>query len=144
MVIPQFALLSHVSSFRLSSGRSGLALTLSMQPAPSCPAPARWWRMRASGLSLCWELRLGVYSVGFFVVVFPPSYVALWDSKTPHRPTCERISHCSETSPSLTILSLFLSFIFCPTSFQRERAAFPGAWFPLSVFRSCFVEVAQH
>ena len=37
-----------------------------MPPTPPCPAPARWWQMRASGLLLCWELQLGVYSVGFF------------------------------------------------------------------------------
>ena len=42
------------------------------------------------------------------------------------------------------LLSLFLSIIFCPTSFWREWAAFLGAWCPLPAFRSCFVEVAQH
>ena len=73
----------------------------------------------------------------------------------PHRPPCERVSYCLETSPPstfppqdrascLTLLSLFLSFIFCPTSFRREWAAFLDAWGPPSVFRSCFVEVAQH
>ena len=31
--------------------------------------------------------------------------------------------------PSITLLSLFLSFIFCPTSFQRQWAAFLGVWF---------------
>ena len=36
--IPQFGLLSHVSSLRLSSGHSDSVLTLSMQPAPPCPA----------------------------------------------------------------------------------------------------------
>ena len=91
---------------------------------------------------------------GFFFF-FSPSYVALWDSKTPHRPTCERVSYCLETSPpsqlppqdgslSLTLLSLFLSFIFCPTSFWREQPAFLGAWCPLPAFRSCFVKVTQH
>ena len=30
-------------------------------------------------------------------------------------------------SPSLPLLSLFLSFIFCPTSFRRQWAAFLGA-----------------
>ena len=84
---------------------------------------------------------------------FSPSYIALWDSKTPHRPAGERVSFCLETSspqlppqgwsPSLTLLSLFLSFIFYSTSFRREWAAFLGAWCPPSVFRSCFVEVAQ-
>ena len=46
-----------------------------------------------------------------------------------------------DRSPSLTLLSLFL---FCPTSFRREWAAFLGAWCPPPAFRSCFVEVAQH
>ena len=90
------------------------------------------------------------------VVFFPPGYVALWDSKTPHRPAGERVSCCLETSPpsrlppqdgspSLTLLSLFLSFIFCPTSFPREEwAASLGAWCPPPAFRSCFVAVAQH
>ena len=32
--------------------------------------------------------------------------------------------------PSLTLLSLFLSVIFCPTSFWRQWAAFLGAWCP--------------
>ena len=90
------------------------------------------------------------------VVFFPPGYVALWDSKTPHRPAGERVSCCLETSPpsrlppqdgspSLTLLSLFLSFIFCPTSFPREEwAASLGAWCPPPESRSCFVEVSQH
>ena len=124
-----------------------------MQPTPPCPVPARWWWMWVSELLIRWELWLGAYSVGFFL--FPPSYVALWDSKTPHRPTGGKVSWCLETSlpsrlppqdgsPSLTLLSLFLSFIFCPTSFRREWAAFLGAWCLLLSFRSCFVEVAQH
>ena len=42
-------------------------------------------------------------------------------------------------SSSLTLLSLFLSFTFCPTSFWREWVAFLGAWCPPSAFRSCLV-----
>ena len=38
----------------------------------------------------------------------------------------------------------FLSFIFFPTCFQRQWAAFLGAWYPLPAFRSCFVEFTQH
>ena len=109
-----------------------------MQPVPPCPAPDCWWWMQESGLLLQWELWLGTYSVGFFFFSFSPGYVALWGSKTPHRPTGERVSCCLETSPpswlppwdrslSVTLLSLFLSFIFCPTSFQREWAAFLDA-----------------
>ena len=40
-----------------------------MQPVPPCPVPTHGWRMRASGLLLCWELRLGTYSLDF--VFFP-------------------------------------------------------------------------
>ena len=57
--ISQFGLLSHVSSLRLSSGHSGLVLTLDMQPMPPCSAPTHCWQMRASGLLLHWELQLG-------------------------------------------------------------------------------------
>ena len=45
---------------------------------------------------------------------------------------------------STPLLSLILSFIFCPTSFWREWAAFLGAWCPLPASGSCFVEFAQH
>ena len=152
LTIPQFGLFSHVSSARLSSGHSGLVLTLRTSDAAcaSLSSPLRWWRMRASGLLLRWQLRLGGGGGGFFssLLCYP------WDSKTPHRPACERVSYCLETSPSwqppwnrspsLTLLFLFLSSIFCPTSFRREWAAFQGAWCPLPAFGSCFVEVAQH
>ena len=48
-----------------------------------------------------------------------------------------------DRSPSLPLLSLFLSFIFFPTSFRRQWAAFLGALYPLPAFRSCFVEFTQ-
>ena len=35
---------------------------------------------------------------GFYLFIFPPSYVALWDSKTLHRPASEWVSWCLETS----------------------------------------------
>ena len=127
-----------------------------MQPESPCPAPACWWPIQASGLLLHWQFQLGTYFVGFFLFAFflSPSFLAFWDSETPYRPTYERVSYHLETSPSrlphqdgslsLTLLFLFLSFIFCPTSFWREWAAFLGAWCPPPAFRSCFVEVAQH
>ena len=140
----------------MSYGHSSAVLTLSMQPVPPCSAPGCSWRMPASGLLLYWELCLSTkfVGVGLFVCLFPSCYVALWDSKTPHRPTGERVSWCLETSPpswltpldgspSLTLLPLFISFIFCPTSFQREWAGFLGAWCPPPTFRSHFVEFAQ-
>ena len=123
-----------------------------MQPTPPCLAPTCWWQRQASGLLLRWELQLGTQSVGFIYLFFPPSYVALWDSKTPHKPA--GVSLCLETSPlsqlppqdgspSLILLSLLLSFIFCHTSFWIQWAAFLVTWCPPPVFRSCFVEFAQ-
>ena len=44
-------------------------------------------------------------------------------------------------SLSLALLSLFLSCIFCPTSFWRQWAAFMGTWCLLLVVRSCFVKL---
>ena len=152
--MPQFGLLSHVGSLRLSSGHSGLVLTLSLQLVSPCSAPACCWWTQASGLLLQWGLRLGTYSV--FVCLFvclTPGHVALCDSKIPHRLTGETFSWCLETSPSrlppqggspsLSLLSLFLSFIFCPTSFWREWVTFLGAWYSPAAFRSCFVEFSQ-
>ena len=40
-----------------------------MQPMPPCPAPTCWWQMQVSGPLLHWQLRLGVYSVGFFFLL---------------------------------------------------------------------------
>ena len=138
LAIPQFGLLSHVSSLRLPSGHSGPVLTLSNAAhaslfSPSLPvADASIWATSLLGVAIRHIIS------GFYLFIFPPGYVALWDSKTPHRPAGERISWCLETSPllrlpsqdgssSLTLLSLFSSFIFCPTSFQRQWAAFLGA-----------------
>ena len=93
--------------------------------------------------------------MGFnYLFIFPPSYVALCGSKAHHRLGSESVSCCLETSlflrlpsrdraPSLPLLSLFLSFIFFPTSFRRQWAAFLDAWCPLPAFRSCFVEFTQ-
>ena len=156
LVIPQFELLSHISfpQIVLRSFRPSLSLPSepNMQSMLPCPASAHRWQ--TPGLLVCWQLLLGTYSVGFFFFP-PPSYVALWDSKTPHRPAGERVSWCLETSPllrlpprdgsvPLILLCLFISFIFCPTSFGRQWAAFLGVWYPLPEFRSCFVEFTQH
>ena len=114
-----------------------------MQPAHPCSAPACWWQTGLlAGKHLAYfSLEVAVRHLICEVFVFfsPPGYVAVWDSKTPHRPTGERVSWCLETFPpswlpprdgfpSLTLLSLFLSFIVCPTSFWREWTAFlvPG------------------
>ena len=110
----------------------------------SLSSPCSLMADTVSELFFHWELQLGTYS-GFCLFVFPPGYVALWDSKSPHRPASERFSCCLETSPSwlppqdgspsLILLSLSLSFIFCPNSFWREWGVFPGAQCPLPSFR---------
>ena len=102
------------------SGHSGRVLILSTQPMPSCPAPTHRWWMWASGVLLHWQLRLSAYSL--FLFFLSPGYDAVWDYKTPQRPASERDSCCLETSPpswlppqdgspSLTLLSLFLSIL---------------------------------
>ena len=78
LAIPQFGLLSHISSLRLSSGHSGLVPTLSRQPALPCPAPVHCWRTQVSRLPLCWKSQLGTLSVGSFffpLLVLLPSKI---------------------------------------------------------------------
>ena len=125
-----------------------------MQPTPPCSAPTCWWQMWVSRLLLCWELLLRHVICGFCLFIYFSSWLCcplrfqnspqtlLWEGflvfgnfsfKTPSW----------DRSPPLTLLSLFLSFIFCPTFFWRQWAAFLDAWCPLPAFRSCFVEFAQ-
>ena len=140
VAIPQSDLLAQVSSLRLPSGHSGQILTLSN--AAHTSLPSRHLLVVDAGVcaaSLLGELPLGSKSVGFnYLFIFPPCYVALCSSKACHRLGSESVSWCLETSlflrlpsqdgaPSLPLLSLFLSFIFFPTSFQRQWAAFLGA-----------------
>ena len=141
LAIPRFGLLYHFSSLRLPSGHPRAVLTLSNSACPSLFSPC----LLVMDVSVWVTSPLGVaircIICGFYLFIFfPPRYVALWDSKTLHRPASERVSWCLETPllrlppqdgyPSLTLLSLFLSFVFCPTSFSQQRAAFLGAWCP--------------
>ena len=64
------------------------------------------------------------------VRVFPGAWKLLYFLRLPSR----------DGAPSLTILSLFLSVSFFPTSFRRQWAEFMGALYPLCAFRSSFVE----
>ena len=148
LVIPQLGLLSHVGSLRLCSGHLGLVLTLSSHYAvhASLSSSHSLWWTGASGLLLCWHVHL----LFFFLPVVLPSEILKLPTDLPVRgfPTVWKLSPSrlppQDRSPSLTLLSLLLSFMFCPTSFRRERAAFLDAWCPLPAFRSCFVEVDQH
>ena len=115
-----FGLLSHISSFTLSSRHSGPVLTLKTNDAAQVPLPNPHLLLEDMSVWATSPLAVVVRCIfcGFF---FPPSYVALWDSKTPHRHACERVSCCVETSPSwlppqegspsLNLLSLFVFYI---------------------------------
>ena len=114
-----------------------------MQPSPPCAAPACWWQTWAPELLLCWQLWFGTSSVFCFVsfslLVMLPSEIP----KLPHRPTCERVSYCVETSPppwlptqhgspSLTPVSLFV-FYFLPQLLLKRMSCFSGCL----VFSAC-------
>ena len=86
LAILQFGLLSHVSSLRLSSGHSGLVLTLSNEACASLFSP----RLLVADVSVWATSLLGVVVrrvICGFYLFFPPSYVALCDFKAPYRPT---------------------------------------------------------
>ena len=119
-----------------------------MQPAPPCPAPASLWQMWASALLLPWDLPLGRWSVGFdylfSLLVMLPSEVPRLATDSPVRvfPGVWKLLSFlrlpfQDRSLALPLFSLFFSFLFFPTSFQRQWAAFLGAWCPLPAFRSC-------
>ena len=115
-----------------------------MQPAPPCPAPACWWQTQVTGLVLHWQLRI-------LWVFFPLSQLCCplrFPTDPPVRgfPTVWKLLLLPAPSPGqVSIPNSFVSFsfIFCPTSYRREWAAFLGAWCPPPAFRSCFVEFPQ-
>ena len=136
LAVPQFKLLSHVSSLRLPSGHSGLVLSLS-NAAGSSPfrphllvADAGIWGTFLLGVAFR-HVICGFYL--FFLLVRFPSEIqklppgppvrgfpGVWKLPLLRLPSWDR-------SPSLALLFLFLSFIFCPTSFRRRWADFLGA-----------------
>ena len=58
-----------------------------MQPRPPCPAPAHWCWTWVSGLLLCWQLQLGMSSVGVFFSFFLFSLLVMLPSEIPKLPT---------------------------------------------------------
>ena len=131
LAIPQSGLLAQVSSLRLP---------YSKQCSPRLPAQpplASGGYRRLRGFSTG-GVTVGLIIYGFYLFIFPPCYIVLCASKARHRLGSESVSWCLETplflrlpsqdgAPSLPLLSHFLSFIFFPTSFQRQWAAFLGA-----------------
>ena len=120
---------------------------------PCLPAQPHWLVAVTSIQATSW-LAVVVRHILCGLFFFPPLLVML-PSQIPNFPQTHLwegfllSGNISFTTPSPGWVSvpnsfIFLSFIFCPTSFRREWAAFLGAWYPLPMFRSCFVEVAQH
>ena len=127
LAIPRFGLLSHISSLRLFSWHSGPVVTLKTDDDAACtslPSP----RLLVADKSLWATSPLAVAVRHVFCVFFffssPSQLCCLWDSKTPHRHACERVSYGVETSPpsrlpprdgspSLNVLSLSSSLTFC-------------------------------
>ena len=126
-----------------------------MQPAPPVqPPPASGGSERLhcfSAGSCCWASNLwGLIIYLFFLPVMLPSEVLrlATDSTVRVFPGVWKLLSflrlpSQDGTPSLPLLALFLAFIFFPTSFWRQWAAFLGAWCPLPAFRSCFVEFTQ-
>ena len=124
--VPQFKLESHKSSLRLPSGHSGPVLTLSNAAHSSPFRPhllvmdAGVWGTFLLGVAFR-HIICGFYL--FFQPVRLPSEIQKLLPGPPARtfpgvwklPLLRLPSR--DGSPSLALLSLFLSFIFCPTSF---------------------------
>ena len=122
-----------------------------MPPPPLFPAPACWWQTQVSGLLRCWRFWLGAYSVGFFSsqLCCPLRFqnspqTHLWEGFllfgnfsyfTTPSPGWVSIPNSSVSLFMFYILSYFLS---------KRMACLSGCLCPPPVFRSCFVEVAQH
>ena len=112
--------------------------------------------MQASELLLHWESYRWAHNQWvliiylFFLPVMLPSEVPRFTTNSPVRvfPGVWKLLSflrllSQDGSLSLPLWSLFLSFVFFTISFQRQWAAFLGAWCPLLAFRSCFVEFSQ-
>jgi len=147
-----FGLLSQVSSLRLLSGHSGPVLTLSSAAHASLFFPRllvvdmNVWATSPLGIVVR-HIICGFYLFIFFLPVILPSEIPKLPTDPPVREFPLLRLPPQDGYLYLTLLSLFLSFIkdiFCPTSFQRQWAAFLGAWCPLPAFRSCLVVFAQH
>ena len=136
--IPQSGLLAQIISLRQRSGYSGQILA--MQPAPHLTAqpPLANGGCRCLHCFSAGGVTIGLAAGFNCLFIFPPCYVALCASKAQHRFSSQKVSWCLETSlflrlpsrdgtPSLSLLSIFLSFIFFPTSFRRLGLLF---WVP--------------
>ena len=151
LAIPQFKLLSHVSSLRLPSGHSGPVLTLSNagRSSPFCPH----LQVANAGIWGTFLLQVAFRHVicGFYLFFLPvrlPSEIQKLPPDPPVRgfPGVWKLPLLQHPSwdgfPSLALVSLFLSFIFCPTSFRRRwMSCFSGHLMSSASGQKLFCEV---
>ena len=115
-----------------------------MQPTPPCPVPPCKWQVQVSALLLCWDSYRWVRNLWVLFIYFLSQLCCpLCFQGSPQTRQWECFLLCGNfsfmtpspgQSLSLNLLSLFLSFIFCPTYFWRSWAAFlvPGVLHKLS------------
>ena len=84
-----------------------------------------------------------------YLFIFPPHYVAFWQSKTPHRPASERVFWCLETSlffntpfpgrssVPTSFVSLFIFYIFSYL-FSKTMGCFSGCLMPSASIQKLF------
>ena len=145
---PQIGLLCHIRPLRLSSGHSNMVLTLrTYHVAHLLWADASVWFTSLLVIAVQYKF------FGDFFFFFPVMLFSEF-SKLPTDPNCKfsygvEISSPSwfpplDRSPSLNPLSLILSFIFCPASFQTDWVGFLGNLVSSARIQKFFVEVAPH
>ena len=83
LAIPQFGLLSHISSFRLSSGHSGQVLTLRMQPMTPLLAGGRHEHLGYSLLGIA--VKACILWIILFLLVMLPSEIPKLPTDLPMR-----------------------------------------------------------
>ena len=147
LAIPWFGLLCRISSLRLSSGHSSPVLTLRTNDAAHTSLSSPNLLVVDTNIWAPSPLLAAVTRIffGVFVVLclcptdspvkgFPILWKLLFLHDSPPR---------TGLHPYIFCLCFHLLY-FCPISFQRDWAAFLGAWCPLPGFRVCFVEVAWY
>ena len=128
LAIPQFGLLSHVSSLRLNlRAFSPGPYPKQLQPTPPCSAPTCWWWMRASGLLSLLGVAVRHIICGFYLYIYFSSQLCcpLRFQNSPQTRWWERFpvfgnfySFKTPFSGWISIpnsfVSLFISYIFSP------------------------------
>ena len=132
LAIPWFGLLAHVSSLGSSSGNSGPVLTLRSDDATPASLVGDLSLWATSPLAIAVR---NVFCGGFFFFSWLCCPLRFQNSPQTRRRVsyCGNFSSFTTSSPGcwLLFLSFFFFFLFCPTSFCREWAAFLSGWCPL-------------